>query len=435
MGHIAAKQAYQKLQTKLKRWPIGTPGQTTIFEILETVYKPEDAQLAARLPLRFTHLSGIAQRLKMPEAELKPRLEALADKGLVLDFMLGGKMHYMLTPIIVGFMEFSMMRTRDDIDQKKLAGLIHRYLLEERDFADQFKPGTISSVFRTLVHETVLPENYSEVLDWEKASYLVENAGRWAVGLCHCRHVSHHLGKDCQKLRLESCLTLGPGADYVVRHGLAREMVKSEARALLEETREKGLVHIADNVRRNPSFICNCCSCCCEVLGGFRKFRTFGAFSSNYEAQITPDACTGCKKCMRACPVEAIRVIERPHKVGNRNFKYLAEIDREVCIGCGVCVAQCKFDSMKMVGRPQRRIAPENAFARTLHMAIEQGKLGGLLADADDGMTAHAASALLGAVLKLPPAKQLLAREAFRSRFVNFMLDGARKGRMASSQL
>ncbi len=428
MGHLAAKESYQRLRERLDMLPVGAPGRGAIFQILKILYTPEEAELAAKLPLRFASLQQIARKLSLPESELQSRLEAMADKGLVADFNLGGKIRYILNPTIVGAFEFSMMRVRADIDQEQLAGLMHQYLIGNSEFADALKKGAPTSLFRTMVHEETLPADYTEVLDWERASHIVENAGAWSIGLCHCRHVAHHLDRECEKFPMDTCLSLGMGAEYLSRHGLARSVEKQEAIDLLQRSREAGLVHLGDNVQNRPSFICNCCSCCCEVMQGFRKFRAFQPFASNFEAQIDAAACNGCRKCARACPVNAIEVIEQVRVQGGKKLKWLARVDPEICIGCGVCAQQCKFDSLKMAPRERRWITPANTFAKVLTMALEQGKLQHLLLDQDDGLGARTASALLGAILKLPPTKQLLARDAFKSRFVDFMLQRAGLG-------
>ena len=425
MGHLARSKAHRILRDQLGRYPLGAPGEERILDILETIYTRDEAGLAACLPLGFTAIEPLSRKLRIPESELKTKLNAMADKGLVLDLEIGGETRYCLPPTLVGLFEFSMMRVRGDIDQKKLAELFHLYLVKEPTYFARIKDNE-TTPFRTLVHEETLPADYSEILDYERATRIIEGEEFVAVGLCHCRHVAHHRGRDCKVFELESCLSFGEVGRYLVRHRFARKIEHREALHMITRAKQAGMVHIGDNVQHEPNYMCNCCSCCCEVIGAFKNLDFFtNTFSSNFEAFANVDTCNGCKACAIACPVDAIEMRSSSRTRPSGSPMLQAVVDKEMCIGCGVCVPKCRQDAIAMHPRLQKHIVPENTIARTLMMAVENGTLQNLLIDKHASMGSAAIAAFIGAILKLPPAKQLLAQRSIKSKFVQFLASKA----------
>jgi heterodisulfide reductase subunit A len=59
-------------------------------------------------------------------------------------------------------------------------------------------------------------------------------------------------------------------------------------------------------------------------------------------AQLIPELCKGCMRCVRVCPFNAIEIIGEPGEMG------AVKILDAVCMGCGTCAAECNFDAIVM---------------------------------------------------------------------------------------
>ncbi len=394
-------------------------------EILETLFSPDDAALASRLPVVPTTIADLARRTGIGEGDLLARLEVMAGKGLVLDLhdARTGATTYMLAPPVVGFFELSMMRMDDGLPKARLARAYEAYMAGDSAF-DEEVSGIPTLISRTLVQETALYNDLaSEVLDWERATSYVEKADSLAVTNCFCRHTATHLGTACD-YPLETCMSLGAAARYLVRHGYARQIGREEGRELLESAREHGLVHIADNVQRELSYICSCCACCCVELRSARNGMPVMQPSA-FEPTVDGRRCTACGDCVRACPVQAISLVSQGARHSGADkaaAPAISDVDLDRCIGCGVCVGACPQGSLTMVRRPRAPHVPLNAVEYLTRRMLERGRLADLLVDGTAGRGPAFANAVLGAILSLPPAQKLLASEQVRSRFVEFAL-------------
>ena len=394
-------------------------------EILETLFSPDDAALASRLPVVPTTVADLARRTGGREEELRVRLEAMAGKGLVLDLhdARTGATTYMLAPPVVGFFELSMMRLDDGLPKARLARAYEAYMAGDSAF-DEDVSRVPTLISRTLVQETALYDDLaSEVLDWDRATAYVDQADSLAVTNCFCRHTAAHLGTACD-YPMETCMSLGAAARYLIRHGHARQIGREEGRELLEAAREHGLVHIGDNVQQELNYICSCCACCCVELRSAQNGMPVMQPSA-FEPAVDGDGCTGCGDCARACPVQAVSLAPQGASrggAGNGAAPLIARVDLDRCLGCGVCVGACRQDSLAMVRRPRAPHVPLNAVEYLTRRMLERGRLADLLVDGVVGRGPAFANAVLGAILSLPPAQRLLASEQVKSRFVAFAL-------------
>jgi Pyruvate/2-oxoacid:ferredoxin oxidoreductase delta subunit len=423
MGHLGhLKEEYRDLVDHLGTGQVGLPepkhekSWEGWREILEILYTPDEARLASRMPMKPTGLKALAKRLALSEDELRPRLDAMCDKGVVMDLVhpVTKKTKYLLSPPVVGFFEFSLMRAKDSIPKKRMAEALHAYTHGDDTFAREVF-GAETVLGRAMVHETAMAnEPMPDVLDFERASTIVSQAKHHAVSLCYCRHKAEHLGEACDA-PMDNCLSLNAGAEFVIRRGFGRAVSKDEALAILDASRKAGLVQIADNVQNRPTYLCNCCGCCCAQLQGINEYGLRAVNPSGFLPACDEAHCKGCSRCSRACPVTALSMVGQRAQAKRKN-ELRPKLDPDRCIGCGVCVGACKSGALAMHRHGPPKI-PKNAIEKAVRMAIERGRLAHLVFDEEQQPLLNR---LLLAITHLPPAEKLLASEQLKSRFVRF---------------
>jgi len=358
----------------------------------------------------------------MPQDQLCEKLTEMAQRGVVLDFEVKGRRYFALPPVVIGLFELIFMSARDDLPMAELAHLFEEYMNEDERFARSvFQRQTQLS--RSLVREEALPAgDYIEVLDWERASYIVQSASAVSVGICQCRHKASHLGKVCDKPQ-RTCLTFNYIAESMAKCGHAQPITTGEAMTILEECKESGLAQTGDNVQTTPTYICNCCGCCCGMIHAIKNFDIRNAIvSSNWIREVDLSKCKGCGKCAKLCPVDAIEIAEEGEGKEKRRW---AVCDDTLCLGCGVCYSACKFGGIIMKPRAKRVFTPETTFDRIVSMAIERGKLANILFDDPERLSHQALGRIISVLEKSPPFKAAMAIEPLRSTFLSKLVKGA----------
>jgi ferredoxin len=371
MGHhVGSKSSIVPLIDRLNKYPIGLPDSEKLRAILAMLFDEEEAFIASRFPLEEATIDELAKATGMTVEELLPRLDKMADKGLVMDLPYAGKTFYLLLPGLIGFFEFSFMKHRRDLPQDQLARLMQEYLHEnpQQGMAKEFF-GNKTPLTRTLVNEEHIPVS-SEVTSFENARQIIEQAGYGAVGICYCRHKQEHLGAACGKgAPMEDiCISLGTGARFLVRRGFAKEQTTEQLLAVLDRARALGLTHMTDNIRHKPSFICNCCRCCCELMIGVQAGFSAGVGKTPFLAAVNDDKCNGCGLCVPACNVSSITLREGA-------AERRAVIDKVSCLGCGVCIPVCARKALTLEERQHRPVLPQKRKDMMVAILKEKGKL------------------------------------------------------------
>lgn len=363
MGHhIGSKSNIVPLIDRLNKYPIGLVDNEKLRQILAILFSEDEAFIASRFPLEEVTLDELSRLTQVDHKKLKQILEQMADKGLVMDLPYADTTYYLLMPGLIGFFEFTFMKQRADLPVKELARLMHAYLHDDprSGQASEFF-GSRTPLTRALAYEEHIPVR-STVTPYESAREILKKADFGAVGMCYCRHKKEHLGESCQKgAPLENiCISLGAGARFLVRRGFAEQKSTAELLEIIDQAHALNLTHITDNIRNQPSFICNCCSCCCELLAGVHAGYCDGIAKANFTIAVDEELCSNCGLCVTVCNAGALELCETKRR--------RLRAREDVCLGCGACINSCRCGALSLIpiSRPDPPHRKRDLFVRIL---------------------------------------------------------------------
>lgn len=420
MAHLYGQSAYERLAERLNRFPQGAPPSELLYQILAMLLSSKEASLVAALPIKPFTARQAAQNWKLDLNSARNILDELADRAILVDMEQNGETVYCLPPPMAGFFEFSLMRLRNDVNQKILSELYHQYINVEEDFMKALFVDGETSLGRIFVQEPALrPEKGLSILDYERASEVIRTATHIGISMCYCRHKMKHMDRACDA-PMDICMTFNTTASSLSRHDYARPVTVSECLDLLQAAYERNLVQFGENVRQGVNFICNCCGCCCEAMLAVQRFGMPHPVHTNFIARVDGDQCVGCDQCASVCPVDAVKLVN-PDDASEQDTEQ-AVVDEKMCLGCGVCVRNCPTGALVLEARPDRVVTPVDSTHRAVVMAIERGKLQDLIFDNQALWSHRALAAVLGVILRLPPVKQAMAHRQVKSRYIEALL-------------
>lgn len=409
MGHLTFYN-YRNLQKRMDRSIPGIYDSNSLYDLLKILFTDEEARLCSVMPLTFFTINEISKIWSKSETVAESILNNLASKGLVYSYQDNDRHTFLLSPPVLGFFEFSLMRTDGKFDSKKLSELFYQYINVEEGFIRQFS-SINPPIARIFVQEDAVRDIKSEVLSYERVSEGINQATCITVGTCFCRHKMEHMGMACDNPQ-DVCLTFNAIAKDLASQGIAREISKKEAFDILNLCVDRGLVQIGDDVKDELAIICNCCGCCCDLLLAYKRLGSTSLLNpTNYIAAVTEDACSGCGICVEKCPVDAISM---------KNGK--AVVNKIVCLGCGVCARFCPIESCVMETRPEKVFVPGNTIEKIALQSIDQGKTGNFIFDNQTSLTHKILSGLVNGFVKIPPVKKILLNKNVYPRLLKLIL-------------
>jgi H+/Na+-translocating ferredoxin:NAD+ oxidoreductase subunit B len=353
---------YDQLLEVVSKFPVPIPKTENLRKILEIILTEEEAGLAAKVPnspmkislTKYCEKNGVEPEI------VRPVFESMADKGVIWTKEKNGEPMYALFPLAPGFIEFQFMKGETDARSKKLAEVFHEYYFE--GFGKQSFAAISEPVMRAVPIEKEIPLSGQQIHPYEKVKDLILSTKKKALTTCFCRHEYELLDKACDKPK-DVCMVMGNMSDFAVERGFARLASDEEMLMALDRAEEAGLVHTTSNTIESAGFMCNCCGCCCGVLGTITKLNIPGAVAhSHYIVAHDEDACIDCGDCVDRCQLHALTMSDEK-----------LNVDLQRCIGCGLCMSACESDAIKLERRKDDDILEPYKNPMELGLALMKG--------------------------------------------------------------
>ncbi|MHA1267015.1 MAG: 4Fe-4S binding protein [Candidatus Helarchaeota archaeon] len=342
----------------VKAGVIPFPISDNLIKFLQLKMTEEQAKFLHHFKKSSLNMDELKKKTNLPENEILAMLESLMDAGIIsgAPSRRTGVMVYSLMPLFPGIIEYSMMKGGSSEKDKEIANLIEKIFAELRagtqrnydDIMPRFKEYPPPA--RVIPVEEKVELGNEVVLLTQEASKLIDGQKLIGLTICYCKQEKDLINDPCKVTDdREICLIFGKAAYNAINHGFAREISQEEAKKILKQAEDAGLVHKIFHTKldftRDIEGICSCCKCCCGIFRlyheGVWPFHTI----TSHIAKINVEDCIGCGTCVEKCQINAIS-LEDDH----------ALIDDTKCIGCGVCAHLCPQNAIEINYTGQREV-------------------------------------------------------------------------------
>jgi len=343
------------------------------FALIEELFTPEEAELAAKMPLSPIPAETFAREIAGGDPkEVESLLETMANKGLVFTYEKGDVRYYDLMVLLPGIFEMQFLKGEVNDRARKLAHLFEDYFNKLSLPSTSGPKGAAAAptgiaIFpfaRVITVEEEIPASV-EIHPYDRVSGYIKKADHIAVGICYCRHHGELVGRPCDKPK-DVCMAFGPGAKFVIERGFARAIPKEEAFQVLDRAEKAGLIHCSSNTGKYIDFICNCCDCHCGIIQSIKNaaFPSLGA-NSSFIMSVIEEECMGCGDCVDRCQMDALTM------EGDLVIR-----DAERCIGCGLCISVCPTEALRLELREGAPVPPldRREFNAALMASLQRNK-------------------------------------------------------------
>lgn len=208
---------------------------------------------------------------------------------------------------------------------------------KRRQLDDWYFQSYVDSLDADLTHR---PTSDVIITRDEMLDFIDQETRPMYLNYCDCKSLSGDCG-----LPSHTCINFVPGPNSFKARGLSMPITKEEAKDVIRQADEAGLVHtISDHG------ICNCCDDCCYLFRAQRVRSSVGFWpKAEHIVSMDPSKCIACGRCVGRCH---FGVFSKEGK--GRDAKIL--FNNKTCEGCGLCVNTCPTGALTLTQRTKKDI-------------------------------------------------------------------------------
>jgi len=328
------------------------PGSQNLIKYLKVLFKPEEGELLLEF-LEPATCEQVAKRLNMDEKTLSEKLADFKHRRLLFnkydEYLFHLAMHGFFARIAAAKKEDipeGFWKAWDDFMPEIEEKMITRSIkIAEKVPLGGMMSRIVPARLAIDSNPNIKPEDILPEEDIHAMLRMKGNQEVLAVFDCPCRMRAQR----CDRPTF-NCFEFGKYAEFNLNQSSSLKVVSiEEAIAISDEAEIGGLLKSGAISMNNGGVLCNCCECCCNVMGAAIRSGTAHQLRapSRYRARVDEELCNGCQVCVDRCFFDAIEMKKVP---GSKKMK--ASVIEEKCMGCGLCVIGCEqkaliFDLVK----------------------------------------------------------------------------------------
>ncbi|MBY8990880.1 MAG: hypothetical protein KGD58_09010 [Candidatus Lokiarchaeota archaeon] len=145
--------AYQDLINHYRNWILRLPESEHLLPMLKLRFKPEEAQLFAKIPFLGHTVEQLSVKLNIPVKKLIKKLDKYAKSGIIFRSVRGSSVRYSLSDSLFNFYRSIGWKGKNDKFNREISPYLNKYYIDT--YAEEFVGHDTQGLRALPINETI----------------------------------------------------------------------------------------------------------------------------------------------------------------------------------------------------------------------------------------------------------------------------------------